>query len=120
MSDKPQVNQSQPQATSAEGPKPHDPEVCGCGSDYQYCPYAAPSQPDGEQEYESTTIIHSGFFADRLELDNPREKAFAEQWKQENDRHQVLQHLLVKTDGSPFAIPFDSTKLAEYKQETAS
>jgi hypothetical protein len=35
-------------------------------------------------------IKHEGFYYYRLKYDNPREKAFASQWKKENRQHKVL------------------------------
>lgn len=67
-------------------------------------------------------IKHEGFFAERLRQDNPRELAFAEQWKQENELFQILQHLLVSENGLPFADSVCSKveRMAEYDQLSAN
>lgn len=69
-------------------------------------------------------IKHEGLHADRLKQGNPREVAFAEQWKEENQNHinaLLLRNLLIKSSGHPF-MPFSGTvkELAPYDQQSAS
>lgn len=68
-------------------------------------------------------IKHEGFHTRRLspEADNPREVAFAEQWKQENDDNQLLLRLLLGPEENPLS-PFGGKRerFAEVTQENAS
>jgi len=70
----------------------------------------------------SEKVKHEGFWSNRLKYDNPRELAFAERWKKENELGNILAHLLTKTKGMPLSFNlYDKVEhLAPYDQQSAS
>lgn len=68
----------------------------------------------------SEELRHEGFYAARLAYDNPREIAFATQWKEENKRHHILAHLLMQGEGIAGPCYQKVTEHAPYNQQSAS